>query len=254
MKFFIKITLAFVILSAIVAGGYFFYLMQAEKQNPAIMIIDGRKVRASEFREFRIDGKPCESVEKCLEKFLEMQAFVSEGIRMKLDSDESLKNISSGAFNEKLSAMVLEKAGTLLDSSPSKDDIENYFKLYKGKVTFSTYIYEDLESAKSGGDPAGKTRTVSFEKLSGQKAFMLGTLEPGSKTMPFRTPEGYEILQLDIMEQDLSVMGKIPDNDRKLITEKIEKDKKQYLFEKWKHDSRQKAVITFTENFRTFKF
>jgi hypothetical protein len=226
--------------------------MQAEKKNPAIMTVDGRKVRASEFREFRPEGKPCESVEKCLDSFIEMQVLVSEGIRMQLQNDESVRNLAGREFNEKIAAKVLDKTFESIDSSPSADDIENYLKLYKGRVTFTTYKYDDLESARSGGDPSGKTRTVAFEKLSGQKSFIIGTLAPGSKTMPFKTPDGYEIIQLDILEQDLNVLGHVPDSEKKLIEDRIRQDKKNYLFEKWKNDLRQKAAITFTENFRNF--
>lgn len=242
------------IFAALAAGGYYFHGIMDEKKNPTILLIDGEKIKANELLAFKMDGKPCESVEKCMDRFIEMELLVSYGKKNKLDTDPSMKDIQPEIFNEKLAAMALEKKLSSIDSSPSAEEAEAYLKLYKGKVSITTYIYEDLESAKSGGDPSGKSKTISFDKLSGQVSYMVGMLAPGSKTNPFKTETGYEIIQLDIMEQDLTAIGNIPEKDKSLIIEKLGKDKKVYLFEKWKYELKEKADIKITDKLKELKF
>lgn len=248
-----KKILIILILSALAAGSYYSYGLMEEKKNPTIMLIDGAKIKAAEFLAFKIDGKPCESVEKCLDRFIEMQLLLSYGKKNKLDKDPSLKDLQPEVFNDKLTAMVLEKAFSSIDSSPSIEETEAYLKLYKGKVSITTYAYEDMESAKSGGDPSGKSKTISFEKLSGPVSYRVGMLSPGEKTSPYKTQTGYEIIQLDMMEQDLAAIGHIPENDKKAITEKLEKDKKEFLFEKWKYELKEKADIRTTDKLKELK-
>lgn len=249
----ILITLTILIATALAAGGYYLYEIMNEKKNPTILLIDGEKIKASELWAFKMDGKPCESVEKCMDKFIEMELIVSYGKKNKLDTAPSMKDIQPEMFNEKLAAIALEKKLSSIDSSPSSEEAEAYLKLYKGKVSITTYIYEDLESAKSGGDPSGKSKTISFEKLSGPVSYMVGMLTPGNKTNPFKTDAGYEIIQLDIMEQDLAATGNIPEKEKNLIIEKLEKDKKDYLFEKWKYELKEKADIKTTDKLKELK-
>ena len=236
-----------------VAGGYYFYGINEEKKNPTILMIDGEKIRASELSAFKMNGKPCESVEKCLDSFIEMQVLASYGKKNNLDADPSMKDVQPEIFKEKLASLVLEKTLSSIDATPTAEETEAYLKLYKGKVSITTYVYEDLESAKSGGDPSGKSKTISFEKISGPVSYMVGMLSPGSKTSPFKTQAGYEIIQLDIMEQDLSAIGNMPEKEKKLSLEKLEKDKKAYLFEKWKYELKEKADIKTTDKLKDLK-
>lgn len=247
------VTFSIFLIILLAAAGYYFYSAMQEKKNPTILVIEGRNVRANEFKEFRPDGKPCESFDKCMDKFIEMQILVSEGLKMNLDIRESIKSLPSDVYNEKLASLTLEEKFKSIESKPTKDELDSYLRLHKGLVTIATYKYKDLESAKSGGDPSGKISISNFEDLTGVKAYMIGMLAPTEKTMPFKTDEGYEIIQLDMVEQNLATIENISDDEKKQISEKLEKDKKAFLFEKWKSELRQKANIKTTESLKNLK-
>lgn len=234
-------------------GSYILYENKKENTDPAIILIDGKKIRASSLKNFKMDGKPCESVEKCLDSFINQQLLVIYAEKSGLNNLPELKDLNPEALEEKMAETALEKAYSSISPDLSENEKNAYLSLYKGKVAITTYVYDDLESAKSGGDPTGKFRIIPFEKLSGRTAYIISMLEPGSKTMPYKTGSSFEIIQLDILEQDLSAIARISDSDRNKMLEKLEKDKKEFLFEKWKSDLREKADIKTTEKLKEVK-
>lgn len=230
---------------------YYFYSKMEDKNNPVIIVIDGRKIRADEFAAYRPDGKPCEKKDKCLEKFIEMELLISEGLKARLEKNDALKNIKPEEFNERLAKLALEKKMDSIDARASKEELESYINLHKGSITYTTYRYDDLDSARSGGNPSGITQTIEFEKINGARAYMLGILTPGEKTMPFKAEDnGYEIIQLDMVEQNLASIESISEEEKKLIRTKLEEDKKQYILEKWKSGLRENSEIRMTEELK----
>lgn len=233
------------------SAGYYFYSEMENKNNPVILVMDGRKIRADELRAYRPEGKPCEKKDKCLDRFIDMQLLISEGLKAKLEKNEALKNIRPDEFNERLAKLALDKKIDSIDARASKEELDSYVNLHKGSITYTTYRYDDIDSARSGGNPSGITQTLEFEKIHGPRAYMMGILNPGEKTMPFKAEDHcYEIIQLDMVEQNLANIESIGEKEKKQIRTKLEEDKKLYILEKWKSELRDNANIKMTEELK----